>query len=219
MATKQMASKDFKKQHGGYGLTTAQILYRRPDHQWLLQTYVWQNYDLFPKFPELQRFLAFWIEKLEGPAAFGDGGALAADQAGRVEGDRRRIPVELISQPTLRCPAALVFGRPGCPSLPFSFSLKRGDGAPGRRRSGCEAPLAGLGSAARRAPRVRVPVTRGPRLRGARARCGRGPAPPGAPRGDVIVGHRTSLRHPTPRSTTPSMSEAVRMISANSERG
>ena len=51
----------------GYGLTTAQILYRRPDHPWLLQTYVWQNYDLFPKFPELQRFLAFWIEKLEGP--------------------------------------------------------------------------------------------------------------------------------------------------------
>ena len=51
----------------GYGLTTAQILYRRPDHQWLLQTYVWQNYDLFPKFPELQRFLAFWVEKLEGP--------------------------------------------------------------------------------------------------------------------------------------------------------
>ncbi len=34
---------------------------------WLLQTFVWQNYDLFPKFPELQRFLAFWVEKLEGP--------------------------------------------------------------------------------------------------------------------------------------------------------
>ena len=61
------ASKDFKRQLSGYGLTTAQILYRRPDHQWLLQTFVWQNYDLFPKFPELQRFLAFWIEKLEGP--------------------------------------------------------------------------------------------------------------------------------------------------------
>jgi uncharacterized protein Usg len=67
MATKELASKDFQKQLGGYGLTTAQILYRRPDHRWLLQTYVWQNYDLFPKFPELQRFLAFWVEKLEGP--------------------------------------------------------------------------------------------------------------------------------------------------------
>jgi uncharacterized protein Usg len=66
VATPQ-ASKDFKQQLAGYGLTTAQILYRRPDHRWLLQTFVWQNYDLFPKFPELQRFLAFWVEKLEGP--------------------------------------------------------------------------------------------------------------------------------------------------------
>jgi uncharacterized protein Usg len=67
LALTPLASKDFKRQLAGYGLTTAQILYRRPDHQWLLQTFVWQNYDLFPKFPELQRFLAFWVEKLEGP--------------------------------------------------------------------------------------------------------------------------------------------------------
>ena len=50
-----------------YGLTTAQILYRLPDHPSLLQTYVWQEYDLFPKFPALNRFLAFWLENLEGP--------------------------------------------------------------------------------------------------------------------------------------------------------
>jgi uncharacterized protein Usg len=62
-----MISQDFQKQLDGYGLTTAQILYRRPDHHWLLQTYVWQAYDLFPEFPELQRFLQFWQEKLEGP--------------------------------------------------------------------------------------------------------------------------------------------------------
>ena len=62
-----MVSQDFEKQVGGYGLTTAQILYRRPDHRWLLQTYVWQAFDLFPEFPELARFLAFWQEKLEGP--------------------------------------------------------------------------------------------------------------------------------------------------------
>jgi uncharacterized protein Usg len=60
-------SSDFLKQVDGYGLTTAHILYRRPDYQWLLQSYVWQNYDLFPEFPELQRFLTFWQEKLEGP--------------------------------------------------------------------------------------------------------------------------------------------------------
>jgi uncharacterized protein Usg len=62
-----MVSADFKRQLAGYGLTTAEILYRRPDHQWLLQSYVWQNYDLFPEFPELQKFLEFWRVELEGP--------------------------------------------------------------------------------------------------------------------------------------------------------
>jgi uncharacterized protein Usg len=61
-----MGSKDFQKQLAGYGLTTANILYRRPDHPWLLQTYVWQAYDLCPAFPELQRFLDFWRKSLEG---------------------------------------------------------------------------------------------------------------------------------------------------------
>jgi uncharacterized protein Usg len=62
-----MVSEDFKKQLEGYGLTTAEILYRRPDHRWLLQSYVWQHYDLFPEFPQLHRFLEFWQAKLDGP--------------------------------------------------------------------------------------------------------------------------------------------------------
>jgi uncharacterized protein Usg len=62
-----MVSEDFRRQLEGYGLTTAQILYRRPDHPWLLQTYVWQDYDLFPEFPTLQKFLEFWKRSLEGP--------------------------------------------------------------------------------------------------------------------------------------------------------
>jgi uncharacterized protein Usg len=41
-------SKDFMKQVLGYGPTTAEIVYRRPDLHWLLQTYVWQDYDMFP---------------------------------------------------------------------------------------------------------------------------------------------------------------------------
>jgi uncharacterized protein Usg len=61
-----MASKDFQRQLGGYGLTTASILYRRPDHPWLLQTYVWQEYDLAPNFPQLKGFLKFWQTSLEG---------------------------------------------------------------------------------------------------------------------------------------------------------
>jgi uncharacterized protein Usg len=62
-----MVSTDFRRQMEGYGLTTARIFYRRPDHLWLLQTYVWQDYDLFPNFPTLQKFLAFWQKSLEGP--------------------------------------------------------------------------------------------------------------------------------------------------------
>jgi uncharacterized protein Usg len=62
-----MVSHDFSRQLSGYGLTTAHILYRRPDHPWLLQSFVWQEYDLCPHFPELNRFLGFWRETLEGP--------------------------------------------------------------------------------------------------------------------------------------------------------
>ena len=62
-----MASSDFVKMISGYGLTTANILYRMPDHPAILQNYVWQEYDLHPHFPELKKFLDFWTEKLEGP--------------------------------------------------------------------------------------------------------------------------------------------------------
>ncbi|ALA16229.1 MULTISPECIES: usg protein [Chelatococcus] len=62
-----MVSSDFVKQVAGYGLTTATILYRMPDHPRLLQTYIWQEYDMAPRFPELHRFLEFWQKKLEGP--------------------------------------------------------------------------------------------------------------------------------------------------------
>jgi uncharacterized protein Usg len=67
MVEKDEVSKDFRKQVLGYGLTTAEILYRRPDRQRLLQTYVWQDYDLFPNFPALKDFLAFWQQELDGP--------------------------------------------------------------------------------------------------------------------------------------------------------
>ena len=36
MIEKDAVSRDFKKQVLGYGLTTAEIVYRRPDRHWLL---------------------------------------------------------------------------------------------------------------------------------------------------------------------------------------
>lgn len=50
----------------GYRLTTAEIIYRMPDHPELLQSYVWQELDLAPEFPVLRKFLEFWQRNLDG---------------------------------------------------------------------------------------------------------------------------------------------------------
>lgn len=50
----------------GYRLTTAEILYHMPDHPGLLQTFVWQDYDIAPDYPVLRRFLEFWERHIEG---------------------------------------------------------------------------------------------------------------------------------------------------------
>jgi uncharacterized protein Usg len=65
--TSGRVSQDFRRQLEGYGLTTAHILYRMPDYKEILQTYVWQDYDLCPSFPVLNKFLNFWLETIEGP--------------------------------------------------------------------------------------------------------------------------------------------------------
>jgi uncharacterized protein Usg len=67
VAKRGRVSEDFRRQLAGYGLTTAHILYRLPDYQDILQTYVWQDYDLCPSFPALNKFLNFWLETIEGP--------------------------------------------------------------------------------------------------------------------------------------------------------
>jgi len=61
-----MISESCRRQLAGFGLTTAHILYRRPDRPWLLQSYVWQEYDTWPDFPILRDFLAFWRKSLDG---------------------------------------------------------------------------------------------------------------------------------------------------------
>jgi uncharacterized protein Usg len=61
------SDRDFRAQLAGFSLTTAEIIYRLPDHPALLQSYIWQDYDLAPRFPKLKAFLDFWTAKLEGP--------------------------------------------------------------------------------------------------------------------------------------------------------
>ena len=62
-----MASKAFELQMMGYGLTTAELFYRMPDHRNVLNTFIWQDYDLAPDHPKLFQFIEFWQRELEGP--------------------------------------------------------------------------------------------------------------------------------------------------------
>ncbi|MDX2204687.1 MAG: usg protein [Hyphomicrobiaceae bacterium] len=61
-----MTDRGFSSQLAGFSLTTAEILYRLPDHPSLLQSYIWQDYDIHPRFPRLKTFLDFWSQNLEG---------------------------------------------------------------------------------------------------------------------------------------------------------
>ncbi len=74
-----------------YRLTTAEILYRLPDHPAVLQSYIWQELDLAPAFPVLHRFLAFWQRRIEG--------RLHSVRVGSLE---------LVRAPSVRAPAAVL---------------------------------------------------------------------------------------------------------------
>ncbi len=51
----------------GYGLTTAELTYRMPDYRSVLNTFIWQEYDLAPDYPRLFEFIEFWQDSIEGP--------------------------------------------------------------------------------------------------------------------------------------------------------
>lgn len=51
----------------GYGLTTAEMIYRMPDYPHVLNTFVWQDYDLAPDHDKLLGFIDFWRSEIDGP--------------------------------------------------------------------------------------------------------------------------------------------------------
>lgn len=51
----------------GYGLTTAEFFYHMPDYTHVLNSYVWQDYDLAPDHKKLFEFVEFWQAKIDGP--------------------------------------------------------------------------------------------------------------------------------------------------------
>jgi uncharacterized protein Usg len=50
-----------------FRLTTAEILYHLPDFPTVLQSYIWQEMDIQPEYPVLNKFLTFWQNELDGP--------------------------------------------------------------------------------------------------------------------------------------------------------
>lgn len=57
---------DLYRQLTDYRLTTAKIIYHMPDFQDLLQEFIWQDYDIAPKYPVLHKFLDFWTREIDG---------------------------------------------------------------------------------------------------------------------------------------------------------
>ncbi len=73
-----------------YRLTTAEIVYHMPDHPDLLQSFIWQDYDLAPRFPTLHKFLDFWSHEIEGKlhsVRFATQGIISAAEIRRVDGE------------------------------------------------------------------------------------------------------------------------------------
>jgi len=67
-----MNTQDLVRQLTDWRQTTAEILYRMPDHPTLVQTFLWQDLDQWhddPRltFPRLRKFCDWWNANLDGP--------------------------------------------------------------------------------------------------------------------------------------------------------
>ena len=74
-----MRDRGLAAQLNGNRLTTAEILYRMPDHPAILQSFVWQCLDQCPNFPRINRFLDHWISHIDAEASQRDGRAQGLD--------------------------------------------------------------------------------------------------------------------------------------------
>ena len=62
-----MRASDTELMLKGYGLTTAELFYRLPDYRHVLNSFIWQDYDLAPDYPQLFKFIEFWQGNIDGP--------------------------------------------------------------------------------------------------------------------------------------------------------
>lgn len=56
---------DFAVQLRGSRLTTTEVLYHLPDYPGILQSFLWQTYDVAPDYPRLHQFLDHWRREIE----------------------------------------------------------------------------------------------------------------------------------------------------------
>jgi uncharacterized protein Usg len=91
-----MNDQDLVCQLTGWRQTTAEILYRMPDHPGLVQTFLWQDLDRWhddPRltFPRLRQFCDWWNANLDGPIVQVRVGAALVVTAGEL----RHVDAEL----------------------------------------------------------------------------------------------------------------------------
>jgi uncharacterized protein Usg len=46
-------------------LTTIKVIYFLPDYDHILQEFVFQQYDIVPEYPRLNKFISFWKDNIE----------------------------------------------------------------------------------------------------------------------------------------------------------
>ena len=46
-------------------LTTVKVIYYLPDYDHILQEFVFQQYDVVPEYPRLNKFIKFWRRNIE----------------------------------------------------------------------------------------------------------------------------------------------------------
>jgi len=61
-----MCEKETELMLKGYGMTTAGLFYRIPDYRNVINSFVWQDYDVCPHYPQLFKCIEFWQAKIEG---------------------------------------------------------------------------------------------------------------------------------------------------------
>ncbi len=49
-----------------YRLILAEIVYHMPDRPQFLQTFIWNDMDIAPRYPVLHSFLDYWEKNIEG---------------------------------------------------------------------------------------------------------------------------------------------------------